>query len=91
MEKEMLKETLKEAMRESQHEQALTFSEAFQEFFDATRRLNSLGEKAIHLSHVLESGKKINPRTLKKLGGSIKWWQRQCFLWGNACITLSRR
>lgn len=70
-------------------EQALTFSDAFQEFCDAGLRLASLGEKAIQLSQALESGKAINPRTLKKLGGSIKWWEHRCFLWGNVCIKLS--
>lgn len=84
-----LRETFKEAQREFQHEQALTFSEAFQEFFDAALRLNSLGEKAIQLSQALELGKKINSRTLKKLGGSIKWWEHRCFLWANVCIKLS--
>lgn len=71
--------------------QELTSSEAFNEFFEAALRLKSLGDKVIQLSQALESGKKINPRTLKKLGGSIKWWERRCFLWACAYITLSRR
>jgi hypothetical protein len=73
---------------EENRDQTITQGEAFEEFYEATVRLRALGGKVVKVSQALESGKKINPRSLKKLGGSIKWWEHQSFLWANVCMTL---
>lgn len=42
-------------------------------------RLDDLGDRLIQLSKDVEAGKQINPKTLKKLGGQIKWWSHRLF------------
>lgn len=69
----------------------LSFDEAFDEFSVALSRLRTLGGKAIKMSRDIELGKKIKPQSLKKLGGSIKWWQRNCYVWAVACMSISER
>jgi hypothetical protein len=71
-------------------ENSITSDEAFDEYWNAVGRLATLGERVAQIGQAIESGKKINPQTLKRLGGSIKWWNRRCWLWAIAYNQLSR-
>jgi hypothetical protein len=42
-------------------------------------RLEDLGNRIIRMAADLEAGKPINPKTLKKIGGQVKWWATRLF------------